>query len=147
MQRLLLVLLTLGLLAGCAPKEPVVLREVHIKAVEMARDGKNAMLKADAILYNPNKGSMRLKEIDMDIFIDDKKSARIDQQLTAQIKAVSEFTVPLEVQLNLSDAGLLDTIFSLFGKKHKIRFAGKLRVKVKGFPVSIPIDHTDEIKF
>lgn len=147
MQRLLIMLLTLGLMTGCAPKEPVVLREVHIKTVEMEPNGKNAVLKADAVLYNPNKGSMRLKEIDLDIFIDDKKAARIDQKLTAQIKPVSEFMVPLEVQLNLSDMGLLDTIFSLFGKKHSIRFTGKLRVKVKGFPVNIPIDHKDEIKF
>lgn len=133
---------------SCAPKEPVVLREVHIRNVELGKDGKNPLLKADAILYNPNRGSLRLKEIDLDILLNDKPAARIDQKLNAQIKGQSEFTVPLEVQLSLTDSGLLDTILSLFGgKKYAIRFTGKIKVSVGGFPVKIPVDHRDEIRF
>lgn len=145
--RPLAVLLALTLLYGCSPKEPVVLREVHIRNVELGPDGKNPVLTADAVLYNPNKGSLRLKEIDLDITVDDKSAARIDQKLNAQIKAESEFTVPLEVQLKLGDSGLLDTILSLFGgKKHAIRFTGNLKVKVGLIRVNIPVDHRDEIK-
>lgn len=145
---LVLFLLTLGLLNGCAPKEPVVLREVHIRNVTVGPDGKNPVLQADAVLYNPNKGSLRLKEIDLEILVDDKPAARIDQKLSAQIKAQSEFTVPLEVQLKLGDSGMLNTLLSILGgKKHAIRFTGKVRIKVGGFPVNIPVDHQDEIKF
>jgi len=105
------------------------------------------MLKADVVFYNPNKGSMRLKEITLDILLDGKPAAFIDQKLTAQIKGQSQFTVPLELQFKRNE-GLVETIFNLFGgKKHGVRFTGKLRVKVKGFPVNIPIDYKDEIKF
>lgn len=135
-------------LNGCAPKEPVVLREVHIRNVELAADGKDPLLKADAIFYNPNKGSLRLKQISLDILLNEKPAARIDQKLNAQIKAKSEFTVPLEVRLKLNDAGLLDTILSLFGgKKYAVRFTGKIKVSVGGFPVKIPVEHQEEIRF
>ena len=69
-------------------------------------------------------------------------------KLNALIKAKSEFTVPLEVQLQLKDAGLIDTILSIFGgKKYNIHFVGKIKVSVGGFPVKIPVDHKDEIRF
>lgn len=132
---------------ACAPKEPVVLREVEIVQLSPGKDG-NPVLKANAILYNPNQGSLRLKEIDLDILLNEKSVAKIDQELNALIKGKAEFTVPLEVQLKLSDSGLLDTILSLFGgKKYAIRFTGKIKVSVGGFPVKIPVDHKDEIRF
>ena len=147
MVRTLFFLLALLLLGSCAPKEQVVLREVHVRQVVMGSNGKSPLLKADAVLYNPNKGSLRLKEINLDILVNDKPAARIEQKLDAQIKAQSEFTVPLEVQLAVKETGLLDTVLSLFGgKKQIIRFTGKIKVKVGMFPVNIPVDHRDEIK-
>jgi LEA14-like dessication related protein len=135
-------------LAGaCAPKEPVVLREVEVVQLSTSSDG-SPILKANAIFYNPNKGSLRLKEIDMEILLNEKPAAKIEQKMNALIKAKSEFTVPLEVKLQLKDSGLLDTILSLFGgKKYNIRFVGRIRVSVGGFPVKIPVDHKDEIRF
>ena len=139
-------LLILGL-ASCAPKEPVVLREVQVVELLSGNDG-NPVLKANAILYNPNKGSLKLKEIDLDILLNGKKTARIDQKMNASIKGKSEFTIPLEVQLQLKDTGLLDTILNLFGgKRYEIQFTGRIKISVGGFPVSIPVNHTDQIKF
>ena len=134
-------------MSACAPKEPVVLREVQITKLTTGKDG-NPLLGANAILFNPNKGSLRLREIDLEILLNGKSSAHIDQKLNAQIKGNAEFTIPLEVQLHLKEAGLLDTILSIFGgKKYEIQFVGKLKITVGGFPVLIPIDHKDEIKF
>ncbi len=148
MERLIILMIILGTLGSCKPKEPVVLREVIIKQVAPGKDGGLAILTADAILYNPNKGSLRLKQIDLDILLNGKSAARIDQKLNALIKSKSEFTIPLEVQLKITDAGLLDTILSLFGgKKYEIQFVGKVKVSVGGFPVRIPVDHKDEIRF
>jgi LEA14-like dessication related protein len=147
MRHRVLFFVLIALATACAPKEPVVLREVQIVQLLPGKDG-NPLLKANAILYNPNKGSLRLKEIDLDIQLNEKSAAKIDQKLNALIKGKSEFTVPLEVQLQLKDSGLLDTILSLFGgKKYNIRFVGKIKVSVGGFPVKIPVDHKDEIRF
>ena len=133
--------------AGCAPKEPVVLREVQIIQVSPGKDG-NPILKANAIFHNPNKASMKLKQIDLEIMLDNKRVAVIDQQMDSMIKGRADFTLPLEVQLQLKEVGLLDTILSLFGgKRYEVRFVGNLKVRVSGFPVKIPINYKDQIKF
>jgi len=147
MRCLTLFLLVAVGLGSCKPKEPVVLREVQIRKLSPGKNG-NPILTADAILYNPNKGSVRLKEIDLEILLNGKSAAQIDQKLNAQIKSQSEFTIPVEVQLKLNESGLLDTILSLFGgKKYEIQFTGTVRITVGGFPVKIPVNHKDEIRF
>ena len=144
---LALVLGVILLAAGCAPKEPVVLREVQNIQVSPGKDG-NPILKANAIFHNPNKASMKLKQIDLEIMLDNKRVAVIDQQMDSMIKGRADFTLPLEVQLQLKEVGLLDTILSLFGgKRYEVRFVGNLKVRVSGFPVKIPINYKDQIKF
>lgn len=135
------------LVAGCAPKEPVVLREVQIIQVTPGKNG-NPILKANAIFHNPNSGSMKVKQINLEIMLDNKQVAVIDQQMDSMIKGKADFTLPLEVQLQLKDVGLLDTILSLFGgKKYEVQFVGNLKVRVGGFPVRIPVNYKDQIKF
>ena len=122
------------------------LREVHILEVIPGTDG--AVLKADAVLYNPNKGALRLKGINLDILLDGTTAARIDQKLNAPINSQSTFTVPLEVKLKVGDAVLLNTILGLFGgKEHSVKFTGTLKVSVGGFPVRIPVQHEEKFKF
>ncbi len=146
-RRIFICVLFLALWAGaCVPKEQVVLRAVDIKQVLPGKDG-NPLLMADAIFHNPNASRMRLKKIDIDVLVDGKKAARVDQKLNALIKANAEFTVPLEVQLNLKEVGLLDTILSLFGgKKHDIQFVGSIKVVVNGFPIRFPLDYKEQVK-
>lgn len=141
-----ILLIVVVVMCACVPKEPVVLRAVNIIQVEAGTDGE-PVLKADAIFYNPNATRMRLKRIDLDVLVDGKKSARIDQHLSSLIKGKSEFTVPLEVQLKLKEMGLLNTILNLFGgKEYEIQFAGSLKVTVNGFPVKVPVRHKTKFK-
>jgi LEA14-like dessication related protein len=132
-------------LAACAPKEQVVFR----KALNIRLDAvsNNPMLKADMVFYNPNKASAKLKKIDMDILVNEKVAGTVDQALNQKIKGESEFTVPIEVKLNLKEVGLLDTIIGIFGgKKYEVRLLGKIRVSMHGFAISVPVDQKEQIK-
>ena len=141
------VVVAMVLLNSCVPKENIVLRSVAIRQVDPGQDG-NPIMKADAIFFNPNSSRMRLKRIEIDILIDGTKVARVDQHLDALIKANAEFAVPLEVQLNLKEIGLLNTIVNLLGgKKYEIQFTGSLKVKINGFPVKVPVNYTEPFKF
>jgi LEA14-like dessication related protein len=142
------IVLLLVFAGACkAPKENIVLRGISIKSVEPEADG-NSLLKADAIFFNPNSGRMRLKEVNIDVMLDGKKAANVDQKLSALIKGNAEFTVPLEIHLNLKEIGLVDTILSLFGgKKYGIQYVGKIKASVRGLPLNIPVDFHDELKF
>ncbi|MEZ4946828.1 MAG: LEA type 2 family protein [Cyclobacteriaceae bacterium] len=139
-------LVVLVSLIGCVPKEQVVLRA--IENVELAPgEGVDPILKADARFYNPNKIRMKIKAIELDVFIDGKKTARVDQKLKSVIKSQSEFTLPLEVQLSMKEIGLVDALLGLFGgKKYLLNYKGHIKVTIKGFPLRIPVDYTKEVK-
>lgn len=139
-------LLFLLCLAACVPNKNIELRDIRNLAVEKGA-GEDPVLAGDAVFYNPNSSRMKLKEIKVDVFVDGKKSAQVDQKLKAVAKPNAEFTVPLKVQLQLKEIGLMDAIKSLFGgKKYEIHYKGYLRVNVNGFPIRVPVDHKEEFK-
>lgn len=137
--------LALLLLTGCnKPDEDIVLRHIRDVVVDATSE---PMLKANAIFYNPNNVRGRLKKIDIEIFVNGKKAATVDQSLKTSIPAAAEFTVPLEVKLALKDIGIMDTIFGMIGgKKFKIHYKGSLRLTYHGFPINVPVDYEDDVR-
>ena len=90
---------------------------------------------------------MRLKKIDVDIYISGKKVGEVDQDLTTIIPANDEFTVPLEVKLAMKDFGILDTLFGMLGaKRMEIQYKGSLKLTYHGLPIRVPVDYKDEIR-
>lgn len=132
-------------MAGCKkPDQEIVLRKVRDVVVDATSD---PMLKANAIFYNPNDVRGRLKKIDVEIFVNGKKAASVDQSLKTSIPSQSEFTVPLEVKLALKELGVMDTIFGMIGgRKFKIRYKGTLRLSYRGLPINVPVDYEDEVR-
>jgi hypothetical protein len=51
----------------------------------------------------------KLKKIKVDIFLNGKKAASVDQELKTTIPANDEFTVPIEVKLAIKELGFMDT--------------------------------------
>jgi LEA14-like dessication related protein len=143
-KRILWGVVLASIFVSCQPKEDVVLRRVRDIIVDVTTD---PMLRANAILYNPNKIKIKLRKIDVDVYVNEKLSASINQELDMRIPAKSEFTVPLEVKLNMKELGFLDTIFNMIGgKKMKVRYKGTINISYKGVPVRVPVDYSDEIK-
>jgi len=133
------------ILVSCSgPKEPIVLRQIK----EVVADATSSpTLKAQAIFFNPNSTRMRLKKIDVDIYISGKKVGEVDQDLMTIIPANDEFTVPLEVKLAMQDFGILDTLFGMLGaKKLEIQYKGSLKLTYHGLPIRVPVDYKDEIR-
>ncbi len=138
--------LIIVLASSCVPKEMIVFKDVKNLKLDQT-DLENAILDGEAVFYNPNSSRMRLREINVEVFVDGKKSAFVDQKLSALARAKSDFTVPIKVQLSLKELGLMNTIMSLFGgKKYEIHYKGYLKVKVNGIPIRVPIDHTEDFK-
>jgi LEA14-like dessication related protein len=146
MKQLLLILLTAAAATSCIPNKDIELRDIRNLVVEKGT-GEDPVLAGDAVFYNPNSARMKLREIKVDVFVDGKKSAKVDQKLKAIAKGKSEFTVPLKVHLQLKDIGIVDALKSLFGgKKYEIQYKGYLKVNVNGVPFRVPVDHKEEFK-
>lgn len=133
------------LLPGCGPKEDVQFKYVKDVIVDANTE---PLLKGNAVLYNPNKQRMKLRKMNVDVYINDKKTARIDQEPSLVIPAEAEFTVPLEVKLNMKEMGFMDTLFGVLGgKKMKVRYKGTISITYKGIPVRVPVDYESTVNF
>jgi LEA14-like dessication related protein len=144
-KRVLSIFVFIVLTSGCQkPEEDIVLRYIRDVVVDASSE---PMLKANAVFYNPNDMRGKLKKIDVEIFVDGKKAASVDQDMKTSIPAQSEFTVPLEVKLAIKELGLMDTIFGMIGgKKFKIHYKGSLKLSYRGLPINVPVDYRDEVR-
>lgn len=130
---------------GCQrPKEDIVLRQIKDIVVDATTD---PMLKANAIFYNPNSMRGKLKRINVDIFVNGKKAASVNQELKTVIPANDEFSVPIEVKLAIKELGFMDTLLGMIGgKKFEVRYEGSLKLSYHGFPIHVPVHYKDEIR-
>jgi len=140
----LLALLALTFTGCNRPKEDVVLRQIKDVVVDAATE---PMLRANAVFFNPNAMRGKLKKIKVDIYVNGKKSASVDQDLKTVIPANAEFTVPLEVKLAIKELGVFDTLLGVFGgKKFDVRYEGFLKLTYHGIPIKVPVDYKDEVR-
>jgi LEA14-like dessication related protein len=129
---------------SCKPKEDVQLRKIKDIIVDVTTD---PMLRANAVLYNPNSIRMTVKRINIEITVDGKKAGLIDQELKTKVPARAEFSIPLEVKLNLKELGFMDTVFAFIGgKKMQINYKGSIRLQYKGVPINVPVNYTEEVR-
>lgn len=143
--RLIICLLLFMMAGACKPKENIVLRNVRDIVIDANTE---PTLRAQAILYNPNNIRIKLRHAEIDVYVNGKKSGRIDQELKMMIPAEAEFTVPLEVKLNMKELGLLDTIFGMIGgKKLKVEYKGSISLTYRGVPIRVPVNHQSEVRF
>lgn len=140
-----ILVLTLLLFNGCKrPEEDIVLRQIRDVVVDASTD---PILKANAIFYNPNDVRGKLKKIDIEIFVNGKKAASVNQQLKTVIPSKSEFAVPLEVKLSMKELGFMDTLLGVIGgKKFEVRYTGILKLSYRGFPIQVPVNYKDEVR-
>jgi LEA14-like dessication related protein len=134
------------LLLSCAPKEPVVFRGIKNISVDLGANGK-PVLKADIFLFNPNKMKIKLKEANVEVFVDGTKSAEVKHPLNVLVPAKSDFSVPIVAQLALKESGFLDTVVGLLGgKKYEVVFTGYIRIGVHGITIKVPVSQKQELK-
>ena len=133
------------LLAGCQkPKEDIVLKTIRDVVVDATSD---PTLKANAIFYNPNNMQGKLRNIDVEIFVNGKKAANVKQDYNTKIPARAEFTVPLQVNLAMKELGTMETIWGVLGgKKFEVRYLGSVRLSYKGVPFKVPVDYKDDVR-
>jgi LEA14-like dessication related protein len=126
------------------PKEEIVLRQIKDVVVDATSD---PLLKANAIFFNPNDVGGKLKRINVDIFVNGKKAASVNQELKTVIPANAEFTIPLEVKLAIKELGFMDTLLGVIGgKTFEVRYEGFLKLTYHGFPLNVPVRYKDDVR-
>ena len=126
--------------------EPPVFKDIENVQLSKVKDG-IVNMKANAILYNPNDVKVKLKGIDIEVFIKEKKVATMRENYSLKVLPLSEFSLPMNIGLNIAELGLMNSILGFIqGKKFNAHYVGKAKVIVHGVPVSISIDYHDVLK-
>lgn len=145
-KRVVLFFVLVHCLGACKrPEEDIVFKQVRGVVVDASES--TPRLKADAIFFNPNDMKGKLKKIELTIFVDGKKAGQVDQKLSLIIPANAEFTIPVEVKLDLKELGLMSTLFSILGaKKMDVQYVGNIHLNYRGIPINVPVDYKSEIR-
>jgi LEA14-like dessication related protein len=140
----IICLLFMLFMGACLPKQDIELRQIKSVVGDVTDE---PTLKAEVIFFNPNPQQGVLKHIKADVYVEGKKAAVVDQKVKIKVPANGEFTIPMEMKINLKEQGVMNTLLSLIGaKKIKVRYKGHVKVIYRGFPVRVPIDREEEVR-
>lgn len=108
----------------------------------------SANLHAEAVLHNPNKNTITIKRADIDIIVDEKVIAVLEQDFDIKALGNADFMIPLDVKIKLRDLNLnsIGSALGLLGDNgQEIHYLGKIKVKAYGVPFSVKVDYKDNI--
>ncbi len=133
------------MLTACQrPHEDIVLKQVKDIVADATTE---PTLKAEAVFFNPNNVGGKLKHINVDIFVNGKKAGKVEKDYKIKIPANGEFSVPLEVKLNMKELGFVDTLLGMLGgKKFDVEYVGKLGLVYRGIPIKVPVNYKSQIR-
>ncbi|MEH0155852.1 LEA type 2 family protein [Limibacter armeniacum] len=134
-------------MTSCGVKEPEFrsIRNVEMISLE---DG-NILLKADADIYNPNGVSLTIKEIHVDVMVNDELIGTVDQFLEREMPKKDEVALPLEVKFppKLLFSNFLTGLMNMAtGQDFEINYVGYVKTKAMGISFTVPVKSKQKIK-
>ncbi|WKN32767.1 LEA type 2 family protein [Porifericola rhodea] len=142
-----LVVMAIGMVACTTPEAPdfegVKNFKIDVQGLSKAK------INGDAVFFNPNKQKIKIRQVDVSVFVEGDKVKDLSQEFDITAMPNSEFVIPIDVTLSLSDLNmnLLSTALSMLnGAEKRIRYEGHARVTVNGLPFRVPFEHEDKVK-
>lgn len=133
---------------GCQPLIGPEFKDIADLKVNMA-GFTSVNVTGDALFYNPNKRTVHIQHVDMDVAVDGEKVTNISQDFDIKAKGMADFTVPIDLNLSLKDLqinSISSALAILGGEERQVHFKGKIKVKAYGIGFNVPIDHVEKLK-
>ncbi len=140
--------LLLVILPACEQPEAPEFRNIANFKIDLVNQD-TAKINADVVFFNPNSKKIEIKDVLVDVSVDDKQVTSLERNYNITAEPNQEFSIPLDIALSLKDLNmnLLSTAFSMLsGETKKVRYKGQAKVKVYGFNFNVPFDEEQEIK-
>jgi LEA14-like dessication related protein len=134
---LLSFLLTCILFFSCAKIIEPEFRRVEKLAVKNA-DLRDVTISFGVVFFNPNQFGVKVKEADLDVYIDSVYVGKFIQPTETVVNEKAEFSIPVEGKVPLQQAFKLD-ITNLIGREVFIRANGNIKIGKGGVYVNRPI--------
>lgn len=134
------LILSIGL-SSCAIK-PVVYKTMDNWKLNKVSDGIN--VSNQVTFNNPNKVGCKIKEINLDVYLDNLKVGVINQSTsTVKVPKKSDFTIPLEIIIK-PEGSIMDIgkqILNVFSNKNvKLQYKGNLKLKASIVPITVDVN-------
>lgn len=144
---LLIVFALPVLLSSCKIYAPT------FKSIENLRyeriDSRGFKLGAEAVFNNPNKVKCTIKDIEVNVVLDKKLIGVLGEKTDVEVIKASEFRIPLGIKIKPEGTILNDikTLWDIFAdKESELFFVGKVKVKIFGMTIGIPIKYERKFK-
>ncbi len=136
---LLLTLCCMLLFASCMQPKPLVYKSVQHFGFQQ-HGLSNSIVTVDLNLYNPNKYSMKLKNTDVDVFVNNHHLGKALVTKKSTIPKLDTFSLPVALTVDL--AKVLPNAFELlFNKEVTLKLTGSIKTGKHGIFISIPVDY------
>lgn len=102
----------------------------------------------EALFYNPNKRTLYIEHVDLEVAVDGKKVTNISKAFNIKAEGLQDFTVPIDLQLSLKDLqinSISSALAMLGGDEKELHFTGEIKVKAYGINFKVPIDHIENL--
>jgi len=130
-----------------APKQPEFKELINLKFNSLKKGV--VTLTADAVFNNPNPFGIQLTSTDLNLLLDGKKAANVQQSIDIKVPASQGFKVPINININPKDLSanlLLDGALTMFNnKKIPMRLNGTVTVKVLELEFKIPVNYEQPV--
>ena len=148
----LLTTVLLFLIACSKPQKPEFINLKNVKFNNISLPPKfEVSFAADAVFHNPNAVSVKMEHMDIDVYVNNKKASKIEQNLQSEIPANADFSLPIKIRLPLVERDFIENLSHMLTgawkkKAVKIKLVGQVKLKAASVPIPITIDHEEEFK-
>lgn len=135
------------LLSSCKIYAPVYKTVENVKYERIGSTG--LKMGAEIVFDNPNKVKCTIKDIDVNVLLDQKLVGVLGEKADVTMEKSSELRIPLGIQIKPEGTILdnLKTILNIFSDKEaELYLTGKISIKFLGITVPVPVKYKRQIK-
>lgn len=125
-------------------KEPTFVEARGFKITSLGL--KESVIQTDLYYYNPNNIGLQLKQVDADVFIEDKLAGHSIIDTLIRIPAKDTFAIPVRFRIEMKN--VLSNAFTILTQdKVNIKMRGTASIGKAGLFIKIPINYQGKHSF
>ena len=134
-------LLLLIILFTCSCRQPKQLVYQNIENFKLKQAGlKETEVSLDLRLFNPNNYGMKLKDADVDVFINGTKLGKMQVRNLFAVPGLDTFSMPVMLNVNLRDA-IPNVLQLLLKSEVDLKLAGTVKAGRHGVYIKVPVNY------
>lgn len=125
-------------------KEPTFIESRGFKVTSFGL--KQSMVQTNLYYYNPNNFGLQLKQVDADVFINDKLAGHSLIDTLIKIPAKDTFAIPVRFQVEMKN--LLSNAFSILTQDEvDVKMKGSATIGKAGLFIKLPVNYQGKHSF